>query len=199
MAEVISSVHWRSASLALLAALLLTAVYTDVRERRIPNALVLTALMTGLVLNLLPTDSLARGGLFAAQPGALGGWRSLVGAIAALLLLLPFWLLSTLGAGDVKLLAAVGAFVGAHAIVQIVLFVLLAGGVVALARLVLHPSGRQVWQHLQAVFSAAHRPKVGPDVEMQTAWRMPYALAIALGVLAYSLWTLNGYPPILKW
>lgn len=200
MTGTISSDDWRSTSLTMLAALLSLAVWTDIRQRRIPNTLVLVMLMTGLLLNLVPTDSVAHGGLFTEQPGALGGWLSLAGAFTALLLLLPFWLLRVMGAGDVKLFAGVGAFAGPADSVNMALCVLLAGGGLALARLALWPDHVQVGHHLRAMLHAL-RSGTGSsrfDPLTQTAWRMPYAVAIAAGVLGYGVWTLSGHPPILN-
>ena len=113
---------------------------------------------------------------------------------------LPFYLLRVLGAGDVKLMAAVGAFAGPAATVNLALFVLLAGGVLALVRLLLFPGKELVRANLVAMLGQFRPGATGPgfDAATQTAWRMPYAVAIALGVVAYGAWTLSGRAPILN-
>ena len=192
--------QWQIASLFFLAIFLFCATVADMRTRRVPNVLVLVTLMVGIFLSLADTASDARTGVFSVQPGALGLWLSLAGALTGLLLFLPFYLLRVLGAGDVKLMAAVGAFAGPVATVNLTLFVLLAGGVLALARLLLFPGKELVRANLVAMLGQMRSGASGPgfDAATQTAWRMPYAVAIASGVLAYGAWTLSGRSPMLN-
>eukprot|EP01032_Pedospumella_encystans_P026765 gene26765-30247_t len=93
--------------LLLLLGLLTTAVWHDIKARRIPNALVLPGALAGLALQgLLP----AGGGFYTTPFGALGLLLGLAGMALGLALLLPMYMLGTMGAGDVKLLAMAGAF-----------------------------------------------------------------------------------------
>ena len=105
-------------SFAALAAGLLIATAIDLRTRRIPN--VVTALM-------------AATGVALAVTGASGLSLPAVGAGVALgvLLMLPGHLLGATGAGDVKLMGAVGALLGPGLIVRAFLFTAVAGGVLA--------------------------------------------------------------------
>src|SRR5947209_11249935 len=82
------------------------AAYTDLRSRRIPNWLTLSAAVIGLGLNL-------------ALGGAAGGLTAVLGLGLGLAMLLPFYLLRAVGAGDVKLLAALGALLGPTALVWV--------------------------------------------------------------------------------
>lgn len=191
--------YWQAGVWAVLALLLIIGVVSDARHRRIPNVLVLATLLAGFLFNALGPQGGANG-LYSTEPGALGGWLALAGAFTGLLLFLPFYLLRVLGAGDVKLMAAVGAFAGPAATVNLALFVLLAGGVLALARLLLFPGKELVRANLVAMLGRMRPGAKGPgfDAATQTAWRMPYAVAIALGVLAYGAWTLSGRYPILN-
>jgi prepilin peptidase CpaA len=200
MTWILSPAGWQSTALMMLGVLLVLAVWTDARQRRIPNTLVLVTLMTGVILNLAETAFDTRAGLFTTQPGALGLWLSLAGALTGLLLFLPMWLLRALGAGDVKLLAAVGAFAGPAATVNLALCVMLAGGVLAMARLMLFP-GKQLVRHNMLTMLGQLRPgATGPsfDARSQTAWRMPYAVAMAGGVAGYAAWTLTGRAPFIQ-
>jgi prepilin peptidase CpaA len=103
-----------------LAAGALTATVIDIRTRRIPNAL--TAAMAGVGVGMAAT-----------------GWSgvSLVASFAGFALgfalMLPGHALGATGAGDVKLMAAVGAMVGPGTVVTAFLFTALAGGVLAVA------------------------------------------------------------------
>jgi prepilin peptidase CpaA len=102
--------------------ILLVACTFDVRTRRIPNGLIVVGYLGAIVsayLSGLPTMV------------ALFG-----GAIAGLFILLPFYLLSLIGAGDVKLFSVVGAFLGPQALVPCLLLMALSGGVLALFYLI---------------------------------------------------------------
>jgi prepilin peptidase CpaA len=193
---------WQTGVGAVLIVLLTIAVVSDWRQRRIPNVLVLVTLLAGIVFHTLGPQSSGTGGLFSTQPGALGAWRALAGAAVGLVLFLPFYVLRLLGAGDVKLLAAVGAFAGPSTVVNLALFVLLAGGVLALARMAwARNSGRVLRNTLSIVGqvrSGAGPQAPGFDAATQTGWRMPYAVAIAGGVVAYGAWTLSGRAPLLN-
>jgi prepilin peptidase CpaA len=200
MTGTLSPEGWQFTALMALGVLLALAVWTDARQRRIPNVLVLVTLMAGIFLNLADTASDARTGLFTTEPGALGLWFSLAGAFTGLLFFLPMWLLRALGAGDVKLFAAVGAFAGPAATVNLALCVLLAGGLLAIARLMLFP-GKELVRHNMVALLGQLRPgsaSPGFDARSQTAWRMPYAVAIAAGVAFYATWTLSGRAPFIQ-
>ena len=109
-----------SAALAVLAVGALVATIIDLRTRRIPN--VLTAGMSGLGIALAAT------GVSGVTPlGALGGFA------LGLLLMMPGYMLGATGAGDVKLMAAVGAILGPALVITAFLFTAVTGGVLALA------------------------------------------------------------------
>ncbi|HEX9143437.1 MAG TPA: A24 family peptidase, partial [Candidatus Binatia bacterium] len=94
---------------SVLCILLFLAVLHDVRTRRIPNRLVFPGAVIGLALNtILPPGT----GFFAEPSGAVGFLASLGGAGIGVAILLPMYAFGALGAGDVKLMAMVGAFLG---------------------------------------------------------------------------------------
>ena len=95
------------------------ATVIDIRTRRIPNSV--TASMAGVGL------ALAAAGLSGLSlPAAAAGF------VLGLVLMLPGHMLGATGAGDVKLMAAVGAIVGPALVVKAFLFTALAGGLLAL-------------------------------------------------------------------
>lgn len=96
-----------------------TAAAVDVRTRRVPNVL---------------TASLAAAGIVCAATrlGPIGPLAALAGSLVGLLLMLPGHLLGATGGGDVKLLAAVGTWLGPAATVRAFVFTMIAGGVLAL-------------------------------------------------------------------
>ena len=109
-----------NAAFGALAAGALLATIIDIRSRRIPNAL--TASMTGVGLGL------ALSGLSGVSPAA-----SLAGLLVGLMLMMPGHMMGATGAGDVKLMAAVGAILGIPLVVTAFLFTAIAGGVLAVA------------------------------------------------------------------
>src|SRR6266700_502919 len=98
------------------------AALTDLRTRRIGNRFILTATAIGLLINV------ATAGWEGARQSGLG-WLVGVG-----FLLVPF-VFGTLGAGDVKLLAAVGAWEGPRFVLLAAVFACVIGGVWAIAYL----------------------------------------------------------------
>jgi len=165
--------------LLLLFALLAAAVVHDVRARRIPNAVVFPGMLAALALHaLLPAGA----GLFGAQPGGLGLASALGGLGLGLAVLMPLYVLRLMGAGDVKLLAMVGAFVGAGQILAVGLCTLMAGGVRALVgnagRMALHGG-------LSALAGDLNGFVAAPDA---ASGRLPYAIAIATASAGCALW-----------
>lgn len=191
--------QWQAGGLSLLALCLALAAAFDARQRRIPNVLVAVTLLAGLLLNALgPQPFRQNPGLFSPYPGALGLGASLLGALVAFLLFLPLHVLRVLGAGDVKLFAAVGAFSGPVDSVNLALCVLLAGGVLSLLRMAVARNAGLVLKNTLASLGGMWPGSAGAfDARTQTAWRMPYAVAIAAGVAGYAAWTLSGRAPFL--
>lgn len=185
--------HFGIFSAASLSALLGAACWTDARMRRISNLLVLVGTLAGFALNaLLP----AGGGLFSTTPGGLGLPGALGGFALGLGALLPLYLLRTMGAGDVKLMAMTGAFLGPAATVGAVLMTLLAGGMLALALACRQGVLRSTLENARAMIALT---MVGTltgqrvNLEVRTvAGTLPYALAIAAGTLAQVLLERSG-------
>ena len=108
------------AATTVLVAGLIAATVVDIRTRRIPNAI--TAAMAGLGFAMALTR------VSGISPGA-----AVLGFVLGLLLMLPGHALGATGAGDVKLMAAVGAIVGPALVVTAFLATAIAGGVLAVA------------------------------------------------------------------
>ena len=146
------------------ATLFTAALCTDLQERVIPNTLTLSAAVGGFAFH----------SLLSGMPGAL--W-SIQGTLAGLAcLMLPF-MRGGVGGGDVKLLAAAGAWVGAHALFSIFLYGAMAGGGVAFVLCFAH---RREKRHSSA-------PLAEPRGMSRPAVTMPYSLAMAAGYAAYLL------------
>jgi len=189
---------WQLWCFATVALTLVMALETDLLQNRIPNVLVLLALLAGLVLNEAGPAN-GREGMFSYFPGALGGAQALLGALVGLGLFLPLYLAGAMGAGDVKLLAALGAFAGPMEVVGVALCIAASGGVLALAITLLRRKTGVVLANVIRIFDGLLHPGLpGPrfDPATQTVLRMPYALAFALGVAGYGYWRLSGYPAL---
>ena len=189
---------WQLASLSMLALVMFIALVSDIRDRRIPNPLVLLALGAGVFFNFTGPQTAAQGaGLFTATPGALGLAGAVLGALAGLGLFLPLYLVRATGAGDVKLMAGIGSFTGAGAALNIVLFILLAGGVLALARMLWAGNSRRVMANVAMGLGQMRPGSAGTfDIAAHSADRMPYGVAMAAGLLAYGGWIFSGRQPI---
>ena len=163
----------------LLLLFLAAAAITDLRTRIIPNALVLIGALSGLLLATL-------------HPEGVGFFSALGGLALGLAIFLPLYLLRAMGAGDVKLMAMTGAFLGYAVVVEAALWVLLTGGALALVFALRRSVARRLAGNLREMFysaAASVQIRTLPDFSTgpQTAARLPYAVAIALGVAAFLL------------
>ena len=161
-------------------ALLLAAMGWDVKTHRIPNGLVATGLVLGLLIAMLP--------------GGLGLMPALYGGLVGLAVYLPLYFLRILGAGDVKLLAAVGVYVGFPNVMGVALLTALIGMVlsvlIALRHHQLQHMVKQVYQGLVGfVFQMASGGRPRQWVMVVGPHRLPYALAMAMGTLTHLLLT----------
>jgi prepilin peptidase CpaA len=175
-----------------LIALLLAATVIDVRTRRIPNALVASGTLIALAVHAIAP---AGDGLFAWPWGSIGVVQSLLGVAAGLALFMPLHLLRALGAGDVKLLAMVGAWLGAPLLVGATVLTLLAGGAMALFVMVFSRTSRQVLGNVRfmlttALIGAQTGRLAALDAPVASSVRLPYALAILAGTAAQLAWQL---------
>jgi prepilin peptidase CpaA len=148
------------------------AVREDVLFHRISNRLTVSVLCAGLTLQL-----------------ALAGWEALgqaaLGMIVGLTVLLPLYLLRATGAGDVKLLAALGTLLGPQWTFIGGLYTLIAGGALALGYVAygavtaaITPAGIPCLLRIQYAFERAQQLR---------RERFPYALAIGLGAIGAAI------------
>jgi len=165
----------------LAGALLLSAIagWTDFRSRRIPNWLTVPGLLVGIAAN-----------------ATFGGWigfkTSLLGAALGLVLLLPFVLLRSLGAGDWKLAGALGAFAGPGHLVDLLLGSVFMAGVMAVALVIYKGRVRQTLRnigHILVSLVTFRLPGERVSLDNPDSLKVPYGVALALTVLLYGvLW-----------
>jgi prepilin peptidase CpaA len=160
--------------LALIGLLLLASAF-DLARRRIPNRLLAVGLLAALVLHLA-----------AGNPAALLT-TYLAGFALGLLMFLPLYLLGGMAAGDVKLMAAVGAFLGPGMVFQASLATYCVGGLMALLIVLARGHGRAAFANLGALLVLMRFGGASMAANQQSVpsvGGMPYAVAIALGTFA---------------
>jgi prepilin peptidase CpaA len=156
------------------------ACWFDVRTRRIPNWLTFPSAALGLV-----AATLAHGGH--------GTVSSAGGFLVGLALFFPLFVLKGLGGGDVKLMGALGAWLGTSVVFGVAFYTTLAGGVLALGLLARHRYGgqaaRNVWLLLTHWRVIGFKPLDSLTLETSAGPKLPYALPIAAGLaLTFWLW-----------
>jgi len=144
----------------------------DVKSRRIPNFVTGPAILLGLAMHL-----------------AIGGWAQFFSALAAGLIcgiaFLIFYLAGGMGAGDVKLMMAVGCIAGLSHVAYLLVLTAISGGFMALGLALIRGRLRQTFTNV-AVLTNHHtheglRPHPELNVLNAQTLRLPYALAIAGG------------------
>lgn len=148
--------------LAPLTAILVIACITDLTQRKISNKLTLFAVLLGMFNHSI---------MF----GTDGLWFAFCGCLVTVGLTLPLYFTRGISAGDIKLLAGVGAFVGAQTGLWVVLFTLAAGFPLALYAL---------WRQKQQV------PELAIPLHVHTG-KFAYSPAITFGTLFGIYW---NYP-----
>jgi prepilin peptidase CpaA len=178
-----------------LGVLLFAAVLSDVRMRRIPNKLVLSGIALGVMLHLfLP----AEGGFPGSSDIVLGFYKALLGLASGFAVFLPFYLLRAMGAGDVKLMAMVGVFIGAANVLDAAVLTLVCGGVMAVGVALWNGRFRDAVTNVEFMLTdAVVRVMTNGTPEVKAAAKsagdLPYAVAIAGGVFFEVLLSRAGH------
>jgi prepilin peptidase CpaA len=165
-------------------AVLLTAVagYIDWRSRRIPNWLTVPGLLIGIAANAIAS-------------GWPGLKSSLLGAGLGLLVLLPFVLVRSLGAGDWKLACALGAFVGPAVLADLLMDSVFVAGIMALALVIYKRRFVQTLRNIgRMLVSMVTFRMPGPEVSLDNpqSLKVPYGVALALATLLFGVGKMWG-------
>jgi prepilin peptidase CpaA len=171
--------------IALLLLLACAAMVFDIRSHRIPNWLVFSGLLIGLAFHSFVSY----------------GWGigfALKGAAVGFGLFIPIYFMRAMGAGDVKLMAMIGTFLGPASTLGAVLTTLIAGGVLAI--------GAALWKGVLPMMFANIRfilthvtvkamagSGVAIDPLSTTAGKLPYAVAIATGTFIHVMLARTGH------
>lgn len=147
--------------------------FCDVRRARIPNWMTYGSVVAGLLVR------------------ALSGWAGLKGGLVGLLagggVFYVLFLLGGMGGGNVKLMAAVGAWAGGAQTVVVLLAAALAGGVLAVGYILFYGRVRATVLNIVEIarhhFTSGFEPHPVLNLQDSSALRIPYGLAVAVGTL----------------
>lgn len=150
----------------LLFLLLISSAVTDIKSNSIYNSQTYTAIVLGFVLNFI---------------GA--GWVGVIGSIGGFVvgfaLLFVFYLAGGFGAGDVKLLAAIGALKGVDFVLWTMVYSALVGGLMAFAVIIWNGV---FWKTLKSCFQLVLHPvRAGRELHATPQLYLPYGVAISIG------------------
>lgn len=170
--------------IVVLVAVAITAV-TDVWKFKVYNALTLPLLFSGLIYNGF-------------TGGTSGLVASLVGALFGFGVLLTFYLTGGMGAGDVKLMAGVGAWLGMPQTYYVFIISSFAAGVYALYLVFAHRKAAETWLNLKILWYrvSAFGRYLGAEERVETAVcrtdrasrLIPFAAMVAIGVVVTLAW-----------
>ncbi len=171
---------------SVLFVLLIVAAVIDFRTYKIPNWLTVSGIAFALIYHTG----------FAHQTGLL--W-SLQGLLVGFLLMLPLYALRAMGAGDVKLMAMVGAFLGLPDTLYAVITVFIVGGVVAAGFALLHKAVGRMLSNVRDVVQMMMLSAIGgikPDAYLAagtSVGKLPYGVSISIGTIGYVVAKHIGY------
>ncbi len=159
-------------NLLLLVPLVVVITYYDVWYRRIPNAIVLSTFVAGLAINT-------------AFDGLHGLMGSLEGCVVAFVPMFVIHVLGAMGAGDVKLFAAIGALLGAKLVLPTFVLIALLGGLLALYSMLRSGTVFTTLHGVLRIFVGILPGWEMPRFSMPADKRhtIPYGVAITMGSL----------------
>ncbi len=158
-----------------LVILVLTSAVTDFAKKKIYNYQTYPAMIIGLFIGFL-----------------VGGLKGLLlnaaGLGTGIILLLPFFLVRGLGAGDVKLLGAIGALKGAEFVIWTMFYTGLIGGAVAMAVIIWRGTFYQTWLNIFILIRhplgyLQSPPSSKTETDEQALQYIPYGIIISAGCL----------------
>jgi prepilin peptidase CpaA len=168
----------------LAAVFALIAGWTDWRSRRIPNWLTLPALVVGIIANAI---------IFR-WPGCKS---ALLGAGLGLLLLLPFVAIRSLGAGDLKLVGALGAYLGPQRLLLVLLGTFLVNGIMAVGVIIWKRRVGETVRNLASLTGSLltfHMPGSEVSLDNPDSLKIPFGVGMAITVTACAvtfLWSVK--------
>lgn len=177
---------YEQAVLAALVPAMLFASWNDYRRHRVPNWLNAAIFLTGVVVQ-------------AWIAGWSGAGNALLGALVGFATLFVFWAMRAMGAGDVKFMAAVGAWIGPSLAFQSVIAGGLIGGVLAVLMIAWQKRWMQTYLNLGVVMRkmGSTQTTFGEFGSVRELSRggavMPYAIPLTIGTLCVLISNFAGW------
>jgi len=171
----------------LVATLLVWAAWIDGRELRVPNWLTFPMAFAGLLYNLFA-------GGFLGQGDQIGLTGSLLGLVTGLLCLLPLYAVGGMGAGDVKLMAGVGAWLGWQITLTAFLVSTVVGAVMAVAMVLHKRAAVKHWANAMTILQewlTIRDPRKLSEIaaaRKPSMLLLPYGIPICIGSIGYFLY-----------
>jgi prepilin peptidase CpaA len=171
--------HWR---IWVVTATLIVAAVIDGYKLKVPNWLTFPFILSGLVVGAVT-----------------GGWAglgvALLGMVVGLALLLPAYAIGGMGAGDVKLLAGVGAWIGTMDTLYAFCVSAVVGGVIAILMVLYRRAWKQhyfqfltIWTEMITIRDPEQLSIIAAE-RKSTMLLLPYGIPIAIGTIAYFAFT----------
>jgi prepilin peptidase CpaA len=161
--------NWLTGSVIVLG---IIAVYWDLKYRKIPNTLTLTAMVYGVLIRLLLDST---------------HWlQPIYGILEGFIVFFPFFALGGIGAGDVKLIMAIGSIFGPELLLWVILFSAVSGGVISIFRMVLEygikTSLIRIYLLITTLWNKKQRRMMFNLKETEHLY-IPYGVAILAGII----------------
>jgi len=165
----------------------IVAAYIDGKELRVPNKLTFPMIIAGWIYSMV-AYGIAGDGWYVGL-----GW-SLAGTAVGLLTLLPAYAIGGMGAGDVKMMAAIGAWV--HVAITFYAFCLgtIVGGILAVGMILMSGQAKKHWNQFFFIaneIATVRNPEVLAEIatERKSSMRLlPYGIPLAIGTVLYFGW-----------
>ena len=173
---------------AVLFALLSIACITDYRTYKIPNWLTGGGIVFSLIYNT-----------FVPFSRDLGFFWAFGGLMLGFLIMLPCYALRIMGAGDVKLMAMVGAFLGVDDCFHAIIYSFIVGGIAALGFALFNKAMMRMLENVKSITQTMMFSVIGgfkPDVRIepsQSIGKLPYGICISIGTVTYVIAKQLGY------
>ncbi len=161
------SIHW---SYYILLVILFIAIYTDSTKQKIYNWLTFPTLLLGFVISFF---------------NKVGIVDSLIGFIFAFMVSLIIYITGGFKGGDVKLISAVGAWLGKSLILPALLYIFISGGILGVLFTIKNGTFMATYNKLKSFFWGFLTPGIKPHLELRESInkKMPYGIAISIGTV----------------
>lgn len=174
-------------TIILLSSILVIAAIIDIRVQKIPNLITFPTMVLGLIYHSITT-------------GLNGLIFSIEGLVLGIAIFIIPYLMGGMGAGDAKLMGAIGAIIGPKGVLLASLFTAIVGGIYALIILLLNHKYSKSFitrnaMTLKTLALTGQFIPISAD-ESEKKFKLCYGVAIAIGTISYLLLEFYGYNPV---